>query len=84
MITADKLKDLTNYDRWDLAYILADSGYSGHSFETAKFLGITTSGEFCYRVTYWDDGSGPEEELMPGEVFVRYIAGLDKVEAEPC
>lgn len=82
MITADKLKDLTNFDRWDLAQLLAQSGYTGSSFQSAKFLGITTGGEFCYRVTYFDEAGTGENEV--GKVFVRYIAGEDRIEAEPC
>jgi hypothetical protein len=33
-------------------------------------LGITNSGDFCYRVTYFDEAGTGQDEV--GKVFVRY------------
>jgi hypothetical protein len=76
MITAEKLRELISYTRGDLARILRDSGYTGCSFQTAEFLGITNGGDFCYKVTYWDDGGGPDDNTLAADkVFVKYSAG---------
>lgn len=72
MLTADKIKKVIDLDRNDLVRVLAQSGYTGCSFEDVTFLGLTNGGQFCYRVDYWDDGGGPEEELVAGKVFVWY------------
>ena len=69
MILADTLKLLTTQTPTGLALILKHSGYTGCSFKSAKFLGITNGGDFCYQVTYYDD-AGTGEEV--GKVFVKY------------
>ena len=69
MILADTLKMLTSQTPTGLALILKHSGYTGCSFKSAKFLGMTNGGEFCYQVTYYDD-AGTGEEV--GKVFVKY------------
>ncbi len=51
VITADRLKTLTSFTPKALAMGLAQSGYTGVSFETAEFVGITNGGQFCYKVT---------------------------------
>lgn len=70
MILADTLKYLTTLSRKDLARCLDLSGYSGANFDSAEFVGITNGGDFCYRVTYRDDGT-----IETGKVFVKYDAG---------
>ena len=82
MITADKLKLLSALEKHNLSAILDQSGYTGCSFESAKFLGLTNGGQFCYQVKYWDDGGGPEETLELGKVFVTYHADQDKLTAD--
>ena len=73
MITADTLKTLTTFTRGALARALAVSGYTGASFESAEFVGITNAGQFCYKVTYFDDaGTG---EVETGKVFLTYNNG---------
>ena len=69
MITADTLKMLTGMGPTALARVLDHSGYSMCSFKSAKFLGITNGGEFCYSVTYYDDNGEGEAQ---GKVFVKY------------
>lgn len=68
MITAEKLTEVTTLTRHDLAKILDTSGYSMCAFETATFLGITNGGQFCYRVTYWDEAGTGDHEVS--KVFV--------------
>ena len=80
MITADALKTLTSFTKGALARALADSGYTGASFESAKFLGMTNGGQFCYSVTYYDDaGTG---EVETGKVFLSYDPTAGKVTAD--
>jgi hypothetical protein len=68
MITAETLQGLINFTTKDLQKILDTSGYSMCSFETAKFLGITNGGQFCYKVTYFDEAGTGDHET--GKVFV--------------
>ena len=72
MITAETLKILTTMGPTALAKVLDTSGYSMCSFKTAKFLGITNGGQFCYSVTYYDEAGTGEDEV--GKVFVSYDA----------
>ena len=69
MILADTLKTLTTMGPKALARVLDVSGYSMCSFKSAEFVGITNGGEFCYKVTYYDE-AGTGEEV--GKVFVKY------------
>lgn len=69
MILADTLKLLTTQTPTGLSQILKHSGYTGCFFKSAKFLGITNGGEFCYSVTYHDDAG--EGEAV-GKVYVKY------------
>lgn len=73
MILADTLEVLTTMGPKALARVLDASGYPMCSFKSAEFLGITNGGEFCYKVTYHDDGGGPDPDaLAVGKVFVKY------------
>mgnify|MGYP003353866930 CR=1 FL=1 len=69
MLTADKLKTLTNLGPCGLSTFLTQSGYKGQSFKTVKFLGITNGGQLCYSVTYPEDSAKSEEV---GKVFITY------------
>ena len=70
MITAEKLQTLINYSPKALAHALASNGYAGHSFETAEFVGITTDGNFCYKVKFYDDaGTG---QVETARVYLTY------------
>jgi len=76
MITADRLQTLISFTPVALARGLAQSGYHGVSFKTAKFLGITNAGQFCYSVTYYDDMIGEE---VTDKVFLTYDSELGSV-----
>jgi hypothetical protein len=69
MITAERLQTLTTFTPKALAVALTQKGYKGVSFETAKFLGMTNAGQFCYSVTYYDEMIGEE---VTDKVFLTY------------
>ena len=68
MITAERLAELTNFTAEALTRALADSGYMDETFLTARFLGITNGGQFCYQVQFEDEDQG----LMFSKVFLTY------------
>ena len=75
MITADKLKVLTTFPHSALQDAL---GVKDVVFTAAKFLGITTGGEFCYNVVY----RAPSFEGTDStKVFLNYDPRADKVSA---
>lgn len=74
MITADKLRLLTNMPAVMLTEGIRQAGYKKDSFKGARFLGITNANEFCYEVDYDDFG-----ELTRCKVFVRYDPTADQV-----
>ena len=71
MILATELQKYINLDRYDLAKVLARSGYTGESFKSVNFIGLTNSGDFCYSVEYFDE-SGEGEAT--GKVYVSKSA----------
>ena len=79
MILADTLKMLTTQTPTGLSQILKASGYTGCFFKSATFLGMTNGGEFCYKVTYYDDNG--EGEAV-GKVFVKYDTNNHAVTAD--
>ena len=79
MITADTLKTLTTFTTHGLAMALHHSGYTGAVFKTAKFLGITNGGQYCYGVTFHDEeGMGTGQ----GKVFLTYDPTAGVVSAD--
>ena len=79
MILADTLNTLTTFGPKGLAVVLDKSGYSMCSFKTAKFLGITIDGDFCYSVTYYDENGLGEAE---GKVYVKYDHATHAITAD--
>ena len=77
MILAAELDKYTTLDRYEIVKVLARSGYTGLSFESANFLGITNGGDFCYKITYFDESGTGEEET--GKVYVSKSATGDMV-----
>ena len=77
MITADKLKLLTNFPVFMLTTLIQQAGYKKDKFNTAKFLGITNGGQFCYSVTYVEDG-----EECNTKVFLNYDSVADAVSVD--
>lgn len=80
MIHASQIQKMMTLGRQDLSRILARSGYTGCSFEDAKFLGLTETGDFCYLVEYYDDaGTG---ESQAGKVYVSWEKATGEMTAE--
>lgn len=79
MITADTLKTLTTFTTHGIKMALHQSGYTGCSFKSCKFLGITNGGQFCYSVTYYDDTLEGE---VTDKVFLTYNHAENKVSAD--
>jgi hypothetical protein len=77
MITADKLTLLTNLPAVMLTTAIQQAGYKKDKFQTAKFLGMTNGNQFCYSVTYVEDG-----EVHKTKVFVNYDPTADKVSVD--
>ncbi len=75
MITAEKLATLTQFSAAALTRAINDAGYKEDRFLSARFLGITNGGQFCYQTQYKDiDG-----ELALGKVFLTYDPAAGKV-----
>lgn len=77
MITADKLNLLTSLNTNLLASVLSASGYKDCKFKTAQFLGLTNGNQFCYSVSFVEDGAD-----QTGKVFVSYDKAEDKLTAD--
>jgi hypothetical protein len=77
MITAEKLTLLTTLNTNLLASVLESTGYKDCKFKTAKFLGLTNGKQFCYSVTFKEDG-----ELQTGKVFLTYDSANDSITAD--
>ena len=77
MITAEKLTLLSGMGTHALADVLKFSGYKDCKFKTAKFLGLTNGKQFCYRVTFVEDGVDES-----GKVFVTYDSANDTITAD--
>ena len=80
MISPDTLTTLTHFGPQGLAVALKQSGYKDCTFKTAKFVGITNSGEFCYKVTYKDVMRNEEDAVS--KVFLKYQHATDSVTAD--
>ena len=74
MILATELEKYIALDRYELRNVLARSGYTGMSFESVKFVGLTNAGDFCYSVKFFDDNGLGEQT---GKVYVSKSATGD-------
>jgi hypothetical protein len=72
MITADKLTLLTSMPTFMLEMTLPQKNRP--SLQSARFIGITNGGEFCYSAT---DTAGVVLKL-----FVKYDPATDKITAD--
>jgi hypothetical protein len=79
MITADKLALLSNMPAAMLTEAIRQGGYKEDTFKTAKFVGLTNAGLFCYNCTFKDKFNG-----MAGSchVFLDYNHTTDSVTAD--
>ncbi len=67
MILADTVTTLTTMTPKSLSKALGATGYKDCKFDSAKFLGLTNGDQFCYSVTFVEDG-----QVQTGKVFVTY------------
>ncbi len=79
MITADTLKTLTTFTAAALTRAIQTTGYKRDKFNSAKFLGMTNGGQFCYSVTYTDEIEGDE---CTTKVYVSYDPAEGKVSVD--
>lgn len=77
MITAAKLKELTELDTTALSRALAVGGYKGAKFKSSEFVGLTNAGLFAYKTVFNKDG-----EDAVKKVFVKYTHSENKVSAD--
>jgi len=66
MVLAEDIEILSRFTAADLTDLIRLTGYKGDKFLTAKFVGITNSGHFCYTVTY----KGEDQCIERTKVFV--------------
>lgn len=64
MITAAKLATLTQFSAAALSRAIQLRGYKEDSFKAARFLGLTNAGQFCYSVSYDEDGNTEETKVF--------------------
>ena len=67
MVLAEDIEILSTFTAADLTEGIRITGYRGDKFTSAKFLGITNGGQFCYSVKYFDREMGIEQTT---KVFV--------------
>ena len=79
MITAEKLNLLTTFTTQGLALSLYSQRDKGKLFKSAKFLGITNGGQFCYKVDYTEED---EHGRTWGKVFLTYNPAEGRVSAD--
>lgn len=77
MITAERLATLTAYTAQDLSSAIQAAGHKGDMFTSAKFLGITNGGQFCYWAVYHVEGGTDS-----CKVFLTYNPTEDKVSVD--
>jgi hypothetical protein len=78
MITAQMLSYITQFSAPALTRAINLAGYKEDKFTSAKFLGITNGGQFCYMVTYKTD----ERETDSCKVFLTYDQAAGTVSAD--
>lgn len=73
LISANTIRYLTSLDTKHLEAIAWNSGYHGDRFSSAEFLGMTNGGEFCYKISFVEEGKRNQ-----GKVFVKYDPAQDR------
>jgi len=79
MITAERLKTLTSFTAQGLTEGIRKAGYKKDQFNTARFLGMTNGGQFCYSVTYTDTY---EDKECTTKVYISYNPAEDRVSVD--
>ena len=55
MVLAEDIEILSTFTAADLTEGIRITGYKGDRFTSARFIGITNAGQFCYSVTFRED-----------------------------
>jgi hypothetical protein len=79
VITAERLQTLISFTPVALARGLEIQGHRAQEFDSAEFVGITNGGQFCYRVTYYDEDLA---ENTHGKVFLTYDSAMGSVRVD--
>ncbi len=69
MITAQELTHITTLSAGALTRMIREAGYKEDQFLSARFLGITNAGLFCYDVEYMDKHE--DNKVSHCKVFVN-------------
>ena len=77
MITAETLATLTTFTAPALTRAIQLAGYKEDSFTSAKFLGITNGGQFCYYCVFHVEGGTDSTK-----VFLTYNPTEGRVSAD--
>jgi hypothetical protein len=77
MITAETLQTLITFTAPALSRAIQDAGYKEDKFTSAKFLGITNGGQFCYYVVFHVEGGTDSTK-----VYLTYNHANGTVSAE--
>jgi len=78
MITAETLAHITQFSAPALTRAINLAGYTEDKFTSARFLGITNGGQFCYLCTYKaDDG-----EIEKTKVFLTHDSATGHITAD--
>ena len=56
MIKSEQLKRLMSLTPGDLTQAVRAAGYKGDSFVSAEFVGLSNGMEFCYLVSFLEEG----------------------------
>lgn len=75
MISAANIQYFTTLTPKHLNAIALNSGYKKTNIRSARFLGLTNGGQFCYTTTFYDD---VQDEELTGKVFVSYDPASDR------
>ena len=67
MVLREDVEILKTLTAADLTEGIQRTGYKGDKFKSAKYLGETNGGQFCYSVKYFDKEMGIEQTT---KVFV--------------
>lgn len=57
MLLKAHVEDLLNLTASQLSRIARNSGYKNAKFDDCEFVGITNSGDWCYKASYFEDGA---------------------------
>jgi len=72
MLTAEQVKEIVNYTAEDLTRLIQER-YTTDSFLDAEFLGLSNSGKFVFKATWYNEEYECEDT---SKVFVGRVDGI--------